>query len=204
MKNFKFILIALFIVFLGIANTFKLVSKFNNSSILKIAHAEKDGEDEDEDEEEDEDEDEDSDESSSNLKDKVEVSTPMLQGSPKTVTPTAMPVAIPALLNAPEASKTDSTEISTQSAIPKINLEETIENNLKNNSKLGESLQSVNLKPVLINGQEVLVGNALKSQKLFGLFKIEIPTEVEINSLSGEIISVNQNLWNSFLDFISF
>ena len=199
MKNFKFILIALFIVFLGIANTFKIVSKFNNN-ILKIAHAEQNGEDEDEDE----DEEKDSDESSSNLKDKVEVSTPMLQGSPKTVTPTAMPGAIPALLNAPAASKTDSTEISTQLATPKINLEETIENNLKNNSKLGEILQRVDLKPALINGQEVLVGNALKSQKLFGLFKIEIPAEVEIDSKSGEIISINQNLWNSFLDFISF
>ena len=187
MKNSKFVLVGLFIIFLGLANTFTLTLNYN-SSLIKVVQA-------DEDESEDEDDSENEDEDKGSTSRNVNVSQPVLQGTPKSIAPAIVPAAVPALLMAPSLIP---------DSLPQINLQEEIENRIKNNPQLGETIKSIDLKPIEKEGQEILEGQAIKSEKILGLFNIQIPSVIEVNSKTGEIIKVSQSFWNSFLDFISF
>ena len=193
MKNSKFVLVGLFIIFLGLANTFTLTLNYN-SSLIKVVQADED-EDEDEAESEDESDSENEDEDKGSTSRNVNVSQPVLQGTPKSIAPAIVPAVVPALLMAPSLIP---------DSLPQINLQEEIENRIKNNPQLGETIKSIDLKPIEKEGQEILEGQAIKSEKILGLFNIQIPSVIEVNSKTGEIIKVSQSFWNSFLDFISF
>jgi hypothetical protein len=193
MKNSKFVLVAFLIIFLGVANTFTLTLNYN-SSLIKIAQADEDeGEEDDENEDEEENENEDEDKDSTNRN--VNVSQPVLQGTPRSIAPAIVPAAVPALLMAPSLIP---------DSLPQIDIQKEIENRIKSNSQLGETIKSIDLKPIQKDGQEILEGQAIKSEKILGLFNIQIPSIIEVNSKTGEIIKVSQSFWNSFLDFISF
>lgn len=74
---------------------------------------------------------------------------------------------------------------------------------IRNEDGLGVSVNKVELEVKTAQGTVKYKGTALKSEKLFGLFGVEVPVDLEIDPITGKIISINQGFWAKILDFFS-
>ena len=82
-------------------------------------------------------------------------------------------------------------------------IEAQLEQEIETNSKLGTTVDKVELELKTINGKYEYEGATFKDGKLFGLFDVTIPMGIEIDPATGRIISVTQTFWSKLLDFLS-
>lgn len=69
---------------------------------------------------------------------------------------------------------------------------------------LGTSVNKVELEIKTAGGGALKYeGTALKAQKLFGIFGIEIPVDIVVDPITGKIVSVNESFWAKIADFFS-
>jgi hypothetical protein len=78
-----------------------------------------------------------------------------------------------------------------------------LEQEIETEGALGTSVNKVELEIKTAKGTIKYEGTALKDEKLFGLFGIEIPVDLVVDPITGKIISVNQSFWSKILDFFS-
>ena len=169
----------------------------------------KEEEDNDDDENENESENEkegDNDEGvSSNQVRMVNVSTPTVI-SPKELPTNTIQNTM--LLKTPENVEVKEREMNSVDKINQFTQAENIQNLIKqnviSNPDLGTNLQNLNLTNTVQQGKEILEGTGLKTENLFGIFKIQIPVSVQINPITGEVITTNKSFWNIILDYLSF
>ncbi len=96
-------------------------------------------------------------------------------------------------------SKAGATVNSALSRVIKAKLKQEIENN----DRLGSKVNKVELEIKTTQGTLKYEGTASKNEKLFGIFGIQIPVDIEIDSITGKITSVNQSFWAKIIDFLS-
>lgn len=209
----KYKILVLLIVIFGHLSISIFVKTTPNNSVIKIVSAKEDEDDgEDEDAEENEENENDSDDDGRSSKsEKINVSTPVKVSAPVVVTPRELPsktIQNPMLLKAPEKVEIEEREMNSVEKLNQISQPENIENMIKqkviSNPELGTTLENLNLKSTVQEGKEILEGTGLKTENLFGLFKVQIPVSVQIDSKTGEVIKTNKSLWNIILDYLSF
>ena len=74
---------------------------------------------------------------------------------------------------------------------------------IENEGRLGSAVNKVELEIKTTQGTLKYEGTASKDEKLFGIFGIQIPVDIEIDSITGKITSVNQSFWAKIIDFLS-
>ena len=78
-----------------------------------------------------------------------------------------------------------------------------IKQEIKEKDGLGIDVSKIKLEVKTAQGAIKYEGTALKSEKLFGLFGVEVPVDLEIDPITGKIVSVNQTFWAKVFDFFS-
>jgi hypothetical protein len=79
-----------------------------------------------------------------------------------------------------------------------------LEQEIETEGSLGTEVNKVELQIKTAQGTVKYEGTASKDEKLFGLFGIEIPVDIEVDPITGKILAVNQSFWLKILDFFSF
>lgn len=79
-----------------------------------------------------------------------------------------------------------------------------VKQEIEDDARLGSSVQKLEIEVKTEQGKIKYEGVASSTEKLFGLFNIEISKDVEIDPTTGEIVSVNQSFWSKILGFFSF
>jgi len=131
--------------------------------------------------------------------------------TPTAISPKELPtntIQNPMLLKTPEIVEVKEREMNSVDKINQFTQAENIQNLIKqnviSNPDLGTNLQNLNLTNTVQQGKEILEGTGLKTENLFGIFKIQIPVSVQINPITGEVITTNKSFWNIILDYLSF
>ena len=83
-------------------------------------------------------------------------------------------------------------------------VEAKLEQEIETNSKLGTTVDKVELKIETVDGKYEYEGTTYKDGKLFGLFDVSIPVGIEIDPTTGRILSVSQTFWSKLLNIITF
>jgi|GEM_PF-3498771 len=79
-----------------------------------------------------------------------------------------------------------------------------LEQEIENDSRLGTSVNKVELEIKTVDGVIKYEGTAESTEKLFGIFDVQISSDIEVDSVTGNITSVNQSFWTKVVNFLSF
>jgi len=79
-----------------------------------------------------------------------------------------------------------------------------LEQEIITNKELGTTVNKLELKIKTVDGILKYEGTAESTEKLLGVFDVQIATDVEVDPTTGNILSVNQNFWSKVLSFLSF
>lgn len=71
-------------------------------------------------------------------------------------------------------------------------------------NNLGQNFDKIELEAKTEDGKVKYEGTAINTEKLLGLFNVDISKNLEVDSTNGGVVSVNQDFWSKILDFFSF
>lgn len=79
-----------------------------------------------------------------------------------------------------------------------------LEQEIENDERLGTTVNKVELEIKTVDGTIKYEGTAESTEKLLGVFDIQIASDIEVDPVTGKILSVNQSFWTKVVSFFSF